>query len=112
MSRAFLTGSRVYGEPHDESDIDLVILADSRVYHTLEEFSESEKSIRFGRLNIIICNSEDEMAVWRVGTRKMMLDAHRENRGLKTRCRDAAKACLDVLRKSVGIFDRAQSGED
>ena len=67
MSRAFLTGSRVYGEPHDESDIDLVILVDYKALKALKNFSESKKTIRFGKLNIIACQTEAEMAVWRVG---------------------------------------------
>ena len=107
--RAFLTGSRVYGKPNEKSDVDLVILVDFKALVVLEEFSESKKSIRFGKLNIIACQSEEEMAVWRVGTSKMMIDAHRRE---NTRCRKAAKACLDVLRRAVGIFDRSQSGGD
>lgn len=57
---AFITGSRAYGTPREDSDIDLVISvspADSEILWRLTE--ETTGSVRFGRLNLIICEQED-----------------------------------------------------
>lgn len=63
---AFITGSHVYGKPHDKSDVDIVIFMDRHTYYILAELfgvhgnehcsatdDEAHPSMRFGSLNII-----------------------------------------------------------
>ena len=72
---SFLTGSRAYGAPRPDSDIDLVMLADGATFQTLamaaskaEFFANGGCSIRFGLLNIIGVTRQDEFAKWKAGT--------------------------------------------
>lgn len=51
----FLIGSRAYGEPKPDSDIDLVVcLTDEKLIALLQQFGQTSKGIRFGMLNLII----------------------------------------------------------
>lgn len=82
--RSFMTGSRVYGVPKDESDFDLVILMDREEAVKLLYFSDNNgekqdnytemKSLpmRFGKLNIIAVFTEADMAVWKLGTKQLV----------------------------------------
>lgn len=97
MSKAFLTGSHVYGRPHDESDIDLVVrMEKSEINRLLSllplhqvgnlEQSGSDNgipSIRVGNLNLIMCDSDAEYSIWKDGTEK--LSSHRLKCGPVTR---------------------------
>lgn len=76
---AFLTGSRVYGEPSSESDVDLAVLLPYDEICKLRNLSgvatgdESEcpgatTSIRFGNLNIIATHIDAEFAAWKLAT--------------------------------------------
>ena len=72
--KAFVTGSRVYGTPTKESDLDLVIFCGADTSVMLmdhDEVSQNEdahvsayQSVRFGRLNIILCGNEKEYSKW------------------------------------------------
>lgn len=71
---AFLTGSRVYGTPRDESDIDLMILTSDDDYAALCNWGTVRnasgeqcdwQSLRFERLNIISTSDPDRFEVWR-----------------------------------------------
>ena len=66
LLEGFLTGSRVYGVPHDESDVDLVVWVphpeDRKI---LSEQSETCGPVRYGKLNLIIPRSVQEFRVWR-----------------------------------------------
>lgn len=108
---AFITGSRAYGTPNAESDVDLVIRVDENTAAMLRKLSDktteiaqkgAKTPVRFGNLNLILCETDDEWAVWRVGTTGMMND-------IETYDRVKAKAELDKLRTLVGIFDKADS---
>ena len=71
---AFLTGSRVYGRPREDSDVDLVVFVpdeDERAAVFMfsddkSDFDEKEADpgkgfmygCRFGRLNLILCDAE------------------------------------------------------
>lgn len=78
---AFLTGSRVYGSPAPDSDIDIaVLLSHGEIAQLLnlskqnEEVSETPGatcSIRFGNLNIIATHIETEFAAWLIATRDL-----------------------------------------
>lgn len=91
--KAFTTGSRVYGEPTADSDIDLVVLTSPGVITALAELADKEvpafglaapggasdpgpadspagvtASLKFGRLNLICVADLIAYAVWRKGT--------------------------------------------
>jgi hypothetical protein len=78
MNEAFVTGSQVYGVPHDESDVDLVIRIDKDQYEVLAAFADEEHlhegitnsnpSLRFGQLNLICCLVDSHFEGWRRGT--------------------------------------------
>ena len=79
---AFLTGSRAYGTPREDSDIDLVVLVDEmeliHLMHLAELVESCEcpasdagpdaASIRFGKLNLIAVTTEHHWEIWRNGT--------------------------------------------
>lgn len=66
MTKAFITGSRAYGTPREDSDIDLAILIDADEGDILWKAGavEGEKTCRFGCLNLIIFNSESRFERW------------------------------------------------
>lgn len=78
---AFLTGSQVYGTPTPESDIDLVVKMSHEEMLTLcglvgagtvEEYGDGQTTIRFGKLNIIICYDGDvRFDSWKKGTEEL-----------------------------------------
>lgn len=57
--RAFITGSRAYGTPREDSDIDLVVPLYEKDYRTLWALSGGNK-LMFGKLNIVAFNMSDE----------------------------------------------------
>lgn len=75
---AFLTGSRAYGTPRPNSDIDLVVtIHEQQTLDLLEEYSDGaggsrggDRSLRFGRLNLIALE-EWEARAWRVATNQL-----------------------------------------
>lgn len=82
VNTAFITGSRVYGESTPESDIDLVILCDTETRDLLWRETEGESNphhkevmqIRFGKLNIIACWTDEQFAAWKLGTERLKQD--------------------------------------
>lgn len=102
----FLTGSRAYGKPTPKSDIDLVVVTDERTRHLLTRWSEDKTSVRYGKLNLILPESEEEAAIWLVVTKSLEKLKHVEGPVDKKR----AKAALDVLRGMLEVEDRAESG--
>lgn len=81
--KSFITGSRAYGKPCPDSDVDLVIRCDeglSEFLRSVCDISETRAEatyhgrpcqIRFGRLNIIDCNTDEEFAAWKLGTSRL-----------------------------------------
>lgn len=78
---AFLTGSRVYGVPREDSDVDLVVLLDKRTYYALSDhcpFNPSDHpsasdedacpSLRFGKLNLVPTFEVELFEAWKKGT--------------------------------------------
>lgn len=62
---AFITGSRAFGTPRDDSDLDLVILTDAETKNAVVEFSELGKQpVRFGKLNLIVVTSIEEFEAY------------------------------------------------
>lgn len=107
--RAFITGSRAYGKPTPKSDIDLVIIVSPEDAATLRKNRDSVKTeaVRYGKLNLIICESEEEYLTWATGTTKM------RNKKLSdgtTFDKKVAKTILDEFREIFGVEDEADSG--
>jgi len=77
--KAFLTGSMAYGTPHNNSDIDLVVLTDETTADVLHKHGDCRGpydaggsfSVRFGKLNVIVCLDEKDYNVWMEGTREL-----------------------------------------
>lgn len=58
---SFITGSRAYGKPRDDSDIDLVVCVSSKDLKklwalALNDPSNEEKQLRFGKINLVAFN--------------------------------------------------------
>lgn len=74
--RAFITGSRRYGKPRADSDLDLVIMTDPEAHQKLCQHGDVEDGsrycqIRYGRLNIVVVNDQEKFLVWRSITEKL-----------------------------------------
>lgn len=91
---AFLTGSRVYGIPSDDSDVDLVVLLSTDDKAKLREV-HGPGPIKFGNLNLILCDKQEQFDCWEKSrydclkqsditgaplTREMAVRIHVENR--------------------------------
>lgn len=72
-TEAFLSGSRVYGTPHEWSDIDLVVLCSPEVEVLLRAASGGYNSIKFGHLNVITCTDEDTYNKWKTVTEALTI---------------------------------------
>ncbi len=108
----FVTGSRVYGTPRKDSDIDLVVLVDEATLKLLENVSEHtptrhpneeyqigvlglNASLRFGRLNLLCVTTPEAYEVWKYGTEKLKKEA--------PVTRDRAVEVFSKLRKREGL---------
>ena len=73
----FITGSRVYGSPTEDSDLDIVIRCDRYVAAVLEsligkcssDYDHESVSVQCGRINLHLCTTDREYDRWRLGTR-------------------------------------------
>lgn len=71
--KPFLTGSRAYGQPRPDSDIDLVMLVDENLAYQLAKLSDSGKApIRFGNLNLVFVFSDKEYFAWQGATEELV----------------------------------------
>lgn len=99
--KSFLTGSRAYGTPHPDSDIDLVVLAnedEAREFIWSADVNNggqthsgdgNDVSLRFSRLNLIVLTDPEKFDLWqkatealtvkRPVTREQAVDYHREH---------------------------------
>lgn len=80
MSRAFLTGSRRYGTPREDSDIDVVILCeegdDTKGKDWLSGLlwgakDPDSKTCKFGKLNLVTFCSENRFNDWKRVTEEL-----------------------------------------
>jgi predicted nucleotidyltransferase len=107
---SFLTGSRVYGLPNPDSDIDLVILVSLDDMKLLAEFAEYDESMdakywyectsismRFGKLNVICCTDKHNFDLWKTGTERLKKNAPVS--------RDFAVRFMEVLRGERFVGD-------
>lgn len=83
---SFLTGSRAYGTPRPDSDIDLVVYVTSEDLSKLIELSDKVSEfgapggvhyedgccLRFGPLNLICVTSEQHFNTWKKGTEELV----------------------------------------
>jgi hypothetical protein len=76
---AFLTGSRAYGTPRPDSDVDLCVLLSHDDLEALAlqapqsngepaSGDENDASLRFGRLNVIAMTDPSRFAAWKEAT--------------------------------------------
>ena len=78
--KSFLTGSRVYGTPNENSDTDLVLRMEPEEALILSKYSDGFNAeqmryggghcltMRFGGLNLIICMNDESYAAWKIST--------------------------------------------
>lgn len=110
---AFLTGSRVYGKPSETSDVDLVVRVDVPTREALQKLSDCPEQakglvvIRFGRLNLIACDNDEQFAAWKFGTAKLIQES---KRGKNPIDKIAAKTVFDQFRELLGVKDESNSG--
>lgn len=81
LNAAFLTGSRKYGTPREDSDYDLVIFVDKHDKDTWDALLSHSKykgsastdsiSVRFGELNFICLSNQEEYDAWYNATLKL-----------------------------------------
>lgn len=66
---AFMVGSRVYGAPREDSDLDLVVRMSPETAKALYEFAGQPETgpLHFGKLNIIPALDEDQFDAWIAG---------------------------------------------
>lgn len=79
---ALITGSRVYGTPREDSDVDLVLKITASEFEILRQLADPQDEedtpynglphIRFGRLNIIPCIHQATYTAWKRGTRNLI----------------------------------------
>ena len=103
--KSFLTGSRYYGTPRSDSDIDLVVLMDGTQLVVLAKFADNTDdfgspggeqyddgcSLRFGKLNLLCVTQDKHFNVWKQGTDELF--------AMKPVTRDKAIEHLAELRR-------------
>jgi predicted nucleotidyltransferase len=94
---AFVTGSRAYGTPRPDSDVDIVVMMTETDLHLLRSLSDSSESIndpcsdgdnlemsqgsfKFGKMNIIAVTKPHDYLAWKQGTDdlKKLAPVHRD----------------------------------
>jgi len=104
---AFITGSRKYGTPTEDSDVDLVIRCSSQTAALLSELADDvvtdadygmkpeNVSLRFGKLNLLCCLNDATYAEWCLGTDTMCRNV---SGPLDPPVRDQAIAVFEAIR--------------
>jgi hypothetical protein len=117
---SFITGSRAYGAPDADSDVDLVVLvtpadleklrglADSDDHEKLKESSDAgpqgfagSASLRFGRMNLLCVTDPVAFAVWARGTHLLRREADDGRRVT----RELAIRFFEDLRRHHGLWE-------
>lgn len=108
--RAFLTGSRAYGKPREDSDTDIVVMVTPEVHSLLKELGKLEDgSIRFGNLNIIAVETELEFIGWKAATEGLI---NRKQEKKRPVTRDEAIVYIDDTFKEIGLEDPEYDSKD
>ncbi len=87
IEASYITGSRAYGYPKDDSDIDLVILVSSLDASLLWDLSDNKERLSFGKLNLICFKFDDD---WSLNQYQIWKKVHNENLKLKPITREQA----------------------
>lgn len=98
MGEPFITGSRCYGEPTEESDLDLVVHMPAEVADKIweelfpgqprgsDEYSTTTTNhfsvFRFGQLNLIATHTNAAYDAWKVGTDKCVAQLLKKRKAL------------------------------
>jgi len=115
--KVLLTGSRAYGTPREDSDIDIVMLGETDEDYnvfvglkfmanptipTVEECKEQlyAGNLKFGRLNLILVNCPDTFDIWKQGTTLL--------KEFAPVTRDQAVYVLKGLREGTHTYEQAQ----
>ncbi len=86
VSKSFVTGSQVYGTPHPDSDIDLVVLVSCEDLGRLTQAAQAGSgfgapggtqyedglSLRFGGLNLLCVTQQKHFDIWKQGTESLI----------------------------------------
>ena len=78
MMNAFLVGSRVYGEPREDSDIDLVVRMSPEDAYQLRRLADPIRQndpmgvVRYGKLNLVVCETDALFEAWVDGFDEVM----------------------------------------
>lgn len=111
--QAFLTGSRVYGTPREDSDLDMFVYCpDQATLDLLTESADDETIgcadddydgesanrviLRFGKLNLLCTTKKADYAAWKDGTALLT--------SRKPVTRDEAKRVLRGLREDKELY--------
>lgn len=79
--RTFFTGSRVYGEPKESSDVDMVMLVTEDEANMLRPLADTrggsadvkgDFSLKFGRMNVLTMTSVAKFNAWLTATEKLI----------------------------------------
>jgi len=98
--RAFITGSRVYGTPREDSDLDLVVLCDDQAHELLHLHGADGAlyaPVRFANLNIIVLRDPAQFEAWRKTTENLKARAPVTR---EEACEAIKLACAEAL----GVF--------
>ncbi len=73
MSKSFLTGSRVYGTPKEDSDLDLCVFVTQAALEELRKMADKVgnsrgDSLMFGKLNLLCFTKQSEFEAWHNAT--------------------------------------------
>ena len=105
--KAFITGSYAYGRPNKKSDVDLVVFVDLATAEKLQEFSNLVETIRFGKLNIVLCFTEDKFNTWKTTTDRLV-EIHRRTGAIFDKISATVEFAKD--RRIFGVEYRGNSG--
>jgi hypothetical protein len=103
--KAFITGSHAYGCPHNESDLDLVVLMNKEDLEYIRNVfpeARSGSGFRFGSLNLIVCISETAFNVWKETTGNL--------REIRPVSREVACEVFANARHDAGLGNPALTG--
>ncbi len=79
-TKAFLTGSHVYGAPNDDSDVDVVIFCSKETAKRIQKllgnqgpsnYDGTVRTVKSGNLQLIMCDNARDMESWRCGTKTL-----------------------------------------
>ena len=107
MQFPFITGSRAYGIPTEDSDIDLVLPPNTNTEFkkTLVGFSDDrEIPVKYGRLNLILTNELKQWELWLQATNELI--------AMKPVTREFAVEYITKLFKSYGLAKSIAYDED